>query len=326
MNRIHPTFFILALAAALTALAGSTVAHAQNTGDSRPVARLVPDPGPIQIQRQGQETPTSISQTTNLFAGDVVTAGTNKRALVYFDAPPVRTVREGEELVIKPPSETSQTPRPGSSSLWAAFWTTLGRLADQEVEGPPVPRNGGVRAGDTTMGAYLSPSLVLPERSTSLATRPTITWWPAGQPNETYRLTIVEGADPVGCWGGTPTWRGEVTDTTWTYPASEPPLADGETYRIEVLASNQQVDYKCYDIAPDEERARLLETRSTLEDVTGLSDTATQQLFWAGVLAETGHYPDALSLLQDLRQTYPDFYAARELWHALLHQAVQTSQ
>ena len=303
--------------------AGENLAHAQI--DSRPIAQMVPDPGPVQVQRNGRKQSVTIRQTANLYEGDVVTVGSGKRALVYFDDPPVRVVSGGETLVINSPRKGSSAARSNSSNLWAAVKTILGRLTGQDVEGPPMPQEGGVRSGDTTMTAYRLPSLVLPERSVALSSRPTITWWPAGQPDEGYRLTVVEGADPAGCWGGSPIWRGEVTDTTWTYPAGAPDLSSGTTYRMEVLASNQQVDYACFGIAPTEEQIQFREWLTQLEEETRLRDPASKKLLRAGILAERGYFIDALATVQNLRQTHPEFQAASEMWNLLLHQATQTS-
>jgi hypothetical protein len=322
MNTVDRIVFV-GLLVSLSILIAAEPVYAQQ--DSRPVAQMVPDPGPVQVQRNGEGQSVSTHQTIDLYEGDVVSVESDQRALVYFDHPPVHAVNGGESLVIQSAEKSSSAARSNASNLWAAFKTILGRLTGQEVEGPPEPRDGGVRAGDTTMTAYRLPSLVLPARSTALSTQPTITWWSAGQRDGGYRLTVVEGADPVGCWGGSAIWRGEVTDTTWTYPADAPDLSSGSTYRIEVLASNQQVDYACFRIAPDDKRTRFRESLSQLEEDTGLRDPAAKKLLRAGVLAESGYFIDALSTLQDLRQTHPKFPAAREMWNLLLYQATQTA-
>ena len=303
--------------------AGENLAYAQM--DSRPVAQMVPDPGPIQVQRNGQEQAVTIRQTANLYKGDTVTVGSGKRALVYFDDPPVRVVSGGETLVIESSREVSSAAHSDGSNLWATVKTIFGRLTGQDVEGPPIPQEGGVRSGDTTMTAYRRPSLVLPERSVALSDRPTISWWSAGQPDGGYQLTVVGGADPAGCWGGSPIWRGEVTDTTWTHPAGAPDLSSGITYRVEVLASNQQVDYACFGIASPEEKIQFRELLIQLEEKAGLRDPASKKLFRAGILAERGYFIDALAAVQDLRQTHPEFQAAGEMWNLLLYQATRTS-
>jgi hypothetical protein len=321
----HPLYILVLILCGLQV--GEGISYAQTSG---PVARLVPDPGPVQIQRSGEGESISVQQITDLFEGDIVTVGPRKRAFIQFRGYANQTVMPGERLVIEMPEDIPKTTRSSSSGLLTVLWGFLGRLTDQGVEGPLRPQDGGVRTGgsgaDTNTIQYARPSVALPEQSTTLSMRPSITWWPVEGPSGSYAVTIIEGASQGEyCYGGDRIWRSSTADTTWTYPTDAPALSSGENYRIEVIAPNQEFDSACFYIAADSERAKFQESLAQMENETAFSSPAMKQLFRAGALAERGYVVDAFSILQDLRREHPEFQAAREMRDLLLFQFKQAS-
>jgi hypothetical protein len=263
-----------------------------------------------------------------LRAGDVVVLSAGALAQVSYDRPPPVTLRGGARHTVEAPGREAasrEASATGGPDVWSVAWRFLGRLTGSEVEGPPTPREGGVRAGERPEPAYL-PTLALPTTSTSLTPHPTLTWGPRGEARETFEVKLFAVADASRCWGGTRRWSAETIDTTLALPRAEPVLAPGAAYRVEV-ESRIGYDYACFRVASEAERAEMEAALARLArdgsegGGAGEGDASTLALLRAGVLAGEGYVPDALAILQELLRDHPEHKAAREAYHVLLRDA-----
>lgn len=176
-----------------------------------PVAVLVQVQGDVHVQRAGEPAPQKGAVGMQLSAGDRVVIQDGASAILLHSTG--RMERATATLTLKKPAE--KTP----SSLFRQTLETLSQVATTDARTQP-NRQGMIRpiAG--------SPVPIAPRNDIAvLDVRPTFTWFSV--PHATGYQVQVRRVSPAG---SAPVRFTAGLDTTWTYPASAPPLLPGATY------------------------------------------------------------------------------------------------
>lgn len=252
------------------------------TPQSGPVAVLIQVEGAVQVEQGGSTSEASVG--TRLAAGDRVVPSSGGSAVL---------IQRGGTRIEVTDAHTVQTPSSGSGGEGDMFSRTvqvLGQVANADTDNL-MDRQGMIRPipGE--------PVLVAPRNElTVLTPRPTFTW------------RAVEGAEgytvQVRRPGSRPVRFQEITDTTWTYPSSAPPLVPGEEYwwTVAPAGSGRATREQRFTVVGPETYEAVARDLRTLTEM-GL-DPAGEGAFLAAVaFRDAGLYYDAAGALEHLEQS-----------------------
>jgi hypothetical protein len=216
----------------LAACATIAAAVVQN----EPAAVIVQLSGKVDVQRGTRTIAGAVG--TGLEAGDRVVIASGARAVIMY-----RTGRF-ESATANTTIEARQSDQP--SGLYRQTLQTMAQVATSDAARQP-NRQGMIRPVPG------QPAGIAPRNDiTVLDVRPTFLWFSVEDgPAYTVQLQRVdiEGARPMRFETG--------ADTTWTYPASAPPLVPGAVYRWSVAAHNRVALPQTFRIIAGAEYARL---------------------------------------------------------------------
>jgi hypothetical protein len=225
-----------------------------------PAAVIVQVSGRVEVQRGEQTTPAAVG--TALEAGDRVVVPGGGRAVIMY-----RTGRF-ETATATTTVEARQSGEP--SGLYRQTLQTMAQVATTDAARQP-NRQGMIRPvpGQAAPIAPRNDIVVLD-------VRPVFTWFAVPDaPSYTIQLQRLDvaGARPVRWETG--------ADTTWAYPAIEPPLVPGAAYRWTVAASGRVAEPQSFRVIAAPDFAQLAAAFSALSDA-GV-DPASDGLFVAAL-------------------------------------------
>lgn len=197
---------------AVLLLAG--IALAARAG-AEPVAILVQLEGAVELRRAGEEKAAAAVVGTPLAVGDRLVVPEGGRAVVLYRTGKTETATTTVEVIDPERSE--------DASLFRQTVATLAQVATTDAKSDP-NRQGMIRP---IAGAAVP---VSPRNGITVSgTRPTFTWL-AVAGAEAYTIQIRrEGAVPLRF--------NTDADTSWSWPADQPPLLPGESYQWTVAAN-----------------------------------------------------------------------------------------
>ncbi|NNF58595.1 MAG: hypothetical protein HKN04_10165 [Rhodothermaceae bacterium] len=276
-------------------LSGNMPALAQDAA-----AWLTQPVGEVDVRRAAGGPWIAVDGHLTLFWGDEVRTQARSRAVILMQG--------GERIALGPErryhveeGEEERGLGERVAALASGAWTRLFGRDD------PVA-TGAARATDDD-----APILERPRYGYVLSPRPTFRWLAAPSHADGYHIRLVpdptEGDCLDGPGGGVAVWEVDgVADTTLHYPAEYDALLRGAAYRVEVSrqAAPEDVDWGCFIVATETERAELGETWEALQAQYVPEDSLeiTAELIYAALLLDEGYYTDALRMLEvaDARQ------------------------
>ena len=216
---------LMILAGAWSAVDAAAVVHAlqpsllQATGSQEdPVAMVVRVTGTVRVQRAAGGAPAPASVGMRLMAGDRLEVGSGAQAILLYVSGRRETVTQ--PLTIAPPEQAER------AGVFERTVSTLNAVASTDARQHP-NRQGMIRpvAGASTLFSPRNDIKVMD-------LRPTFVW--SLVPGATAYTLQIRSED------GVTRKRFQVgSDTSWTLPATEPPLAPGVRYHWTVAPSGQ---------------------------------------------------------------------------------------
>lgn len=249
-----------------------------------PVALLVKYEGDVQVQRPGAEEPLGGEVGLQLHPGDQLLVPEGGRAVFLYRTG--RLVNASAAVTIEEMEDTE------ASSLFTNTVRTLGEVATTDARTQP-NRQGMIRP---IAGA---PAPIAPRNEVKvLGVRPTFTWYSVPEARG-YMLQLQrKGSD-----SSSPIRYQVGTDTTWTLPASEPPLVPGATYTWTVggdgvgrVAAPQQ-----FTVVGGNELAELQTQLNTLIEA-GIDPAADGLFLTALAYRDAGLFYEARRALHQLEE------------------------
>jgi hypothetical protein len=187
---------------------GLLLATAAWTYQSGPVAVIIQVDGAVQVEQGGAGADATVG--TRLAAGDRIVPSSGASAVLIQRGG--TRIEVGEAYTVEAPASGSG----GDGEMFSRAVEVLGQVANADTESL-MDRQGMIRPipGE--------PVLVAPRNElTVMAPRPTFTWTSV---DDAAGYTI-----QIRRPGSRPMRFGEISDTTWTFPASAPSLIPGEEY------------------------------------------------------------------------------------------------
>lgn len=259
------------------------LATAAWTYQSGPVAVIIQVDGAVQVEQGGSTADATVG--TRLAAGDRVVPSSGASAVLIQRGGDRLEVAEAH-TVDAPPSSGSGG---GEGDMFSRTVEVLGQVANADTESL-MDRQGMIRPipGE--------PVLVAPRNELTVMTpRPSFTWRSAEGATE-YTIQIRRP-------GSRPVRFGEISDTTWTYPASAPPLMPGEEYwwTVAPAGSGRATREQRFTIIGPDAYASVARDLRMLDEM-GLDPVGEGAFLAAVAYRDAGLYYDAIGALELLER------------------------
>lgn len=289
----------VAVAAAALLLASGAAAP-----DHRPdpIAVIVRVAGAVQLQRADAPAPVAATVGASLQAGD--------RVLVERDGRAALLLRTGRKLTVTEPIVVQEPDEAEQAGTFSRAIRTLTEVATTDAGEHP-NRQGMIRPVPG------EPAPIAPRNGIRvLDVRPTFVWFDLPD-TERYRIQI-RRAD-----GGRPLRYEAGSDTTWTLPASAPPLVPGARYEWTVgpAGSGRVAPLQRFEVIGGTDYDALARALRQLDDA-GLAPDGDGRFLAALAYREAGLFYEAERVLDELAEAGdaagPRFHRLRgEVYDAL---------